>query len=331
MRLARLLGFRRRRAQPGEWRSQVADRLNAGDHPGALAVTDRALAGRHLTPAAAERARVAIRTAQAAASGPVTDRTADLVAAAARSRADFTPAAVLAARLLMLRGDGARAALILRAAWRARPHPALWLAWRDLRTDETPPERAERLAELVAHNPKARESRILAVEAALIARDLAAAQAAEALLAGESLTRRLADLHARVALALGDGEAARRWQTRGETADAEPDWSDLSLDGRPFDYGPADWSALTLAYAESGDLIHPRHTRGEPAFGALPRAPAGYAESAPFVARAAWSAALEMGGGPGAQIEDDGFGEALQPSGDGREDRGSLGAARKSR
>ena len=57
----------------------------------------------------------------------------------------FAPGVVMAARLLALDGKMGRAAASLENAWKVAPHPALWLAYRDLRTDETPRERAQRL------------------------------------------------------------------------------------------------------------------------------------------------------------------------------------------
>ena len=75
------------------------------------------------------------------------------------------------------------------------------LAFRDLKTDETPRERGLRLMELAAQNPSHRESRILGVERALIAGETATARAAMATLDSEPLTARIAGLRARVAFA----------------------------------------------------------------------------------------------------------------------------------
>jgi HemY protein len=171
----------------------------------------------------------------------------------------------------------------LENAWKTAPHPALWLAFRDLKTDETPRERSQRLIALAAQNPTHRESRILNVERALIAGDTAAARAAMATLEAEPLTARIAGLRARVAFAAGQPDEARLWLTQGLDAPQEPDWSDLDPEGRAFAYQASDWARLVLTYAETGELIHPRHERRERSLSALPELPIAYADTAAFI------------------------------------------------
>jgi HemY protein len=188
------------------------------------------------------------------------------------------------------------------------PHPAIWLAWRDLRTDETPLERGARLGQLAAIGPGSREAGILRVEQALIEGDAEGARRGAESLAGDATTQRLAGLMARVANAGGARDEARAWIARGAGAPEEPDWSDIDPAGRAFPYAPADWARMILSYADSGDLIHPRHERGEPGISDLPDIPAAYIESAAFVSAA-------ESGDPFPPIVDDGdFGEALQPA-----------------
>jgi HemY protein len=196
----------------------------------------------------------------------------------------------MAARLLAAQGKAGRAAQVIETAWKAAPHPALWLALRDLKTQETPRERAGRLAALAALNPGARESRILTVEAALTGGDAARAVELARGLEAEPLTARIAGLMARAAFAAGRPDEARVWRGRGIAAPGEPDWSDLDPEGRAFAYQPADWARLAVSFAETGELIHPRHERREPGLSDLPDLPMSYAEqdlsgleaSAPF-------------------------------------------------
>jgi HemY protein len=91
---------------------------------------------------------------------------------------------------------------------------------------------------------------------------------------------------ARVAFAGGLTDEARAWMARGAEAPQEPDWSDLDPEGGAFAYSPADWARLTTAYAETGELIHPRFERREPSISDLPALPITYQASAPFVAAA---------------------------------------------
>ena len=301
---------------PWAWQALLENRLAAGDWDGGLALIETALARKIVSPLIADRARAAFETAKAAtleaktASGGPSSEAINLATAAARARPDFTPAAVIAARLRSQEGRGQRAEALIEAAWRARPHPALWRAWRDLHTDETPPARARRLADLALIHPDHRESRILQVEQALISGDGVAALAAARALEGEPLTRRLADLQARLRLALGRPSESREWLARGATAPLEADWSDIGEDGRAFTYAPGDWGRIVGAYAERGEILHPRFERGESAYGELPRIPADYVESQPFNATP-WREAAEQGAANAPIFDDDDFGEVL--------------------
>ena len=301
------------RTAPWAWRAVLDARLAAGDWREALELMAGALERRIVSPLVAERARAALLTASAAtaastaasSSGAAGDERArqgalDDAQAAAKLRPDFAPAAVVAARLLAADGRLARAAQVIETAWKAAPHPALWLAYRDLRTDETPRERAARLASFAAFNPDPRESRILMVEQALIAGDATGARAACATLEAEPLTRRLAGLRARVAAQLGQRDEARAFIVRAAAAPAEPDWSDLDPEGDAFAYAPADWARIAAVYAETGELAHPRYERRERSISDVPELPAAYAESSPFIG------ALELAAPP---LDDGDFGE----------------------
>jgi len=279
------------RTAPWAWRAVIEARLAAGDWPAALALVEGAAERKVISPRVRERGRAALLTAWAAeregaADSGLRQGALEDALAAARLRPDFAPAAVTAARLLADDGRAARAAQALEAAWKARPHPALWLAYRDLRTDETPRERAARLQSLAAFNPTARESRVLMAEQALLAHDPPRARAAIEPLADEPLTRRLAGLRARIATALGDRDEAAAWIARGAAAPQEADWSDLDPGGRAFAYDAADWARIVRAYAERGELAHPRFERGERMVSDLPELPAAYAGSAAFVGAA---------------------------------------------
>jgi HemY protein len=295
---------------PWAWRALLQAKLAGGDWPGALALTQSAQERKVVSPLIAERTRAALKTATAAQAEAAGDNEAglELAQAAAKARPDLPAAAAIAARLLIAQGRGGRAAPLLEAAWKARPHPALWLAWRDLRTDETPRERATRLAALAALNPAARESRIVEVEQALLAGDAAAARAGAASFAAEPLTRRLASLMARAANLAGERDEARAWIARGAGAPEEADWTDIDPAGRAFVFTAADWGRYALAYGENGELLHPRHERGEAGISDLPDIPAAYADSAAFIS------AAETGEPFPPIVDDGGFGEALQPA-----------------
>jgi len=289
---------------PWAWRALLAARLEAAEWAQALTLVGGALERKIVSPLIAERARAALQTVSAAALGSG-QQAVDLAQTAARARPDFTPATVICARLLTADGRGARAIPLIEAAWKARPHPALWLAWRDLRTDEAPKERAARLMSLAALNPDGLESRILRAEAALIAGESPPANLG---LENEMVTQRLAGLMARIANSHGATDEARAWIARGAGAPVEPDWSDIDTAGQAFSYSAADWARVVTTYAETGELIHPRHERAAPVLTDLPRIPAAYEGSAAFIS------AAESGGVLPPIVDDGDFGDALRPT-----------------
>ena len=274
------------------WRAVLDARLKGGDWKGALVLVDTALERKIVAPVVADRARAALLTASAASLEPSADarlrQTAQEDALlAVKARPDFAPAVVLAARLLAAEGKAGKAVPLIETAWKAVPHPALWRAYRDLRNTETPAERARRLVALAEMKPGARESRILMVEQALMLRDGAEARrlAAGLLEEGEP-SARVCALMARVANMAGAPDEARAFMVRAAAAPVEPDWSDIDPDGRAFTFSTADWARLAAAYAETGELIHPRLERRERALNELPELPVSYQVSQPFLAAA---------------------------------------------
>ena len=279
------------RTAPWAWRALLEARLEGGDWQAGRDLVKGALDRKLISPLVAERGRAALLAASAAQMETALDpkvraHATDFALEAAKLQPGFAPGVVMAARLLSAGGKGPRAAQMIEAAWKSAPHPALWLAYRDLQTSETPRSRASRLAALAAMNAGARESRILAVEAALIAGDIPGARSGAQTLEGEILTARLAGLFARVAFAGGAPDEARMWLARGSGAPSESDWADLDPEGRAFAYRPSDWARLVVSFAETGELVHPRHERREPGMSELPDLPISYADPAAIEAQA---------------------------------------------
>ncbi len=279
------------------WRALLEARLESADWQGALELVKGALERKIVPPLIAERTRAALLAASAASLESSADRRARdeaLVQAldAAKLKPGFAPGAVIAARLLAADGKAGRAEGQCENAWKIQPHPALWLLYRDLYTDETPRRRAERLKDLAGLNPAARESRLLMVEQALIAGDGPGAREAATPLLVEPPTQRLCALMARTAFAVGNADEARAWMARASAAPQEADWSDIDPEGKAFAYGREDWGRLVAVYAETGELIHPRLERKERTITELPELPTGYQASAPFLRAAEAGAAL---------------------------------------
>ncbi|WP_296814777.1 heme biosynthesis HemY N-terminal domain-containing protein [Brevundimonas sp.] len=249
------------------WRMLFEDRLEAGDWDEALVLLGGGRVRKSLGAAEVDRARAAVLTARAALERSETvslSHARDALKASALSP-DFPPAAVVAAGLQSRLGRIGRAEVVLLRAWSARPHPAIALAYRDLRTDESPAERADRFARLIGRNPKHRESRILEIERALVVGDAPAGDAAAESLAGEPPSRRLLDLRARLAWAGGRIAEARTLSAEAAEAPAELGWSEIDPLGRAFAYSPSDWARVTEAWAYRHELLHPRHVRREAA------------------------------------------------------------------
>ena len=270
------------------WRALLENRLELGDWAAALDLVQTALARKIVSPISADRARAALLAASAAALEdlPEPKRRAealDFAGQSAKLAPGFAPGVMIAVRLLVADHKASRAGALIEQGWKTAPHPALWLAWRDLRNAETPPERARRIEALIAFNPSHRESRFLTVEQALLLREPAAARAAARPLVDETPSARVCGLMARVAFADGQPDEARAWMARGGAAPQEPAWTDLDPQGRAFAYSAADWARLVAAYAETGELIHPRFERRERTMTELPELPPSYEDAAPFV------------------------------------------------
>ena len=264
------------------WRALLENRLEGGDWAAALELVQGGLERKIVSPISAERARAALLAASAAsledAEAPA-DRARALDYATQSARLDpaFPPGPTIAARLLIAEAKPGRATNVIREAWKARPHPALFLLWRDLASRETPKDRAARLGELADFNPGARESKLVRAEQALLLRDPAAARAAaEPLADAAHADARLCGLLARIAFADGKADEARAWMTRGLAAPQDPDWTDIDPAAFAFAYAPTDWARLVSTYAETGELTHPRLERREKTLSELPELPHAY-------------------------------------------------------
>ncbi len=278
--------------RPAMWsfKALFEARLEAGEWAEALDLIDGALNRKLISPIYSERAKASLMAASAARleeDAAMRESALDYALRAAKLQPQFTPAALIASRLLLKSKKLGRAEDVLEAAWGASPHPAIWLAYRDLVSDETPKERARRLQGLIDRNPKHRESRLLQLERALLSAikpDIKAAM--EGLnedIAEDRITKRISGLMSRGAQALGDIDGARTWIARAALAKGEPDWSDIDAEGRAFQYSASDWSDLILSFAQSATLSHPRYERGEKGLPEVPDMPTRYMPSMPFI------------------------------------------------
>jgi HemY protein len=139
---------------------------------------------------------------------------------------DLVPAAVLAARLMVRRGDLRKAAKIIETAWRAGPHPDLAKTYVSLRTGDSVRDRmarAETLAKISSWHP---EARLAMAQAAYEAREFGKAREALAPLLADRPTVRACLAMARLEETehgAGSGRA-REWLARAAHAPRDPLW-----------------------------------------------------------------------------------------------------------
>ncbi len=242
------------------------ERVNNGDWEGALTTLDnaekRGLIGKQTL--ARRRAVVLTAAAHRAEKAGELSKALEYSTRAVKLSSSFAPAAVMAARLQNMSGKTWAAASTIEQAWEREPHPALAIAYRDLKSDESKEAVARWAEALVRLKPEHRESKILQVEDAIAAGDAATAGAILDRLLQDRATSRLWALKAQVAQLLKDGVKFDEFMHKAAAAPREPDWSDLDPDGNAFAYEDEDWARMVESYGDKGQLIHPRLERLQP-------------------------------------------------------------------
>jgi HemY protein len=138
---------------------------------------------------------------------------------------DLIPAAAMAARGLIAKGDRKGATRVLKKAWGAQPHPDLAAAFAEIEPDETPANRVKRFRALTAIKPEDEETKLLQAELNLAAEDFPEARRALGDIATRHPTRRALAIMAAVERGEGADEAVvRGWLARALTAPRGPQW-----------------------------------------------------------------------------------------------------------
>ncbi len=160
----------------------------------------------------------------------VLDEGADIAAREAAIEAnrlspDLIPAAAMAARSLIAKGDRRGATRVLKKAWSVQPHPDLAAAFAEIEPEETPQARARRFGALVDQKPQDDESRLTMAEVHIAAEDFPAARRALADIPTRHPTQRSLAIMAAVERGEGADEAVvRGWLARALTAPRGPQW-----------------------------------------------------------------------------------------------------------
>lgn len=138
---------------------------------------------------------------------------------------DLIPAAAMAARGLVAKGDKKAATKVLRKAWEVRPHPDLAAAFAEIEPEEPPTARLKRFRPLLDSQPKHEETRLLLAELNLAAEDFPAARRALGDLVETHPTQRVLTIMAAITRGEGgDDSLVRGWLTRALTAPRGPQW-----------------------------------------------------------------------------------------------------------
>lgn len=174
----------------------------------------------------ADRLTAVVLTARAqAAASAEPDAALELARRAVRLDPALVPAAELAARLLIARGAGRKAARLLEKAWAAFPHPVLADLYARQQQGAAPAERLKRIRALLAQTPAGEEGAAALARAAIEARDFAAARDALAPYASDRPASRICTLMAAIAEGEGDAGLAREWLARAVHAPRDAVWT----------------------------------------------------------------------------------------------------------
>lgn len=142
-----------------------------------------------------------------------------------RQSPDLIPAAAMAARALVDKGDRKGATRVLKKAWDAKPHPDLAAAFADIEPDEAPAARLKRFKTLTANHPDHEETRLLMAELQIAAEDFPAARRALGDLVDTHPTQRALAIMAAIERGEGADEAVvRGWLAKALTAPRGPQW-----------------------------------------------------------------------------------------------------------
>lgn len=138
---------------------------------------------------------------------------------------DLIPAAVMAGRGLIEKGDKKSAARILKKAWSVLPHPELAAAFAEIEPEETPVQRLKRFSALTSQHGDSDQTKLLLAELNIAAEDYPAARRALGDLPNARPTQRALAIMAAVERGEGSDEAVvRGWLARALTAPRGPQW-----------------------------------------------------------------------------------------------------------
>ncbi len=179
---------------------------------------------------------------------------------------DLIPAATMAARSYVQKGDKKNATRVLKKAWEARPHPDLAAAFAEIEPEESPEARLRRFKLLTSIHPEDPESKLLLAELAIAGEDFPAARRALGDLPISHPTQRSLAIMAAIERGEGGDDATvRAWLSKALIAPRGPQWCCDKCQAVHSAWGPICENCQgfdTLSWRE------PTETRGASATGA---------------------------------------------------------------
>jgi HemY protein len=139
---------------------------------------------------------------------------------------DFVPAALIAARIHINRGETRKAMSLLRRIWRSTGHPDVAALYSHAQPGASAVDRLKRMREIIDVPPPHRAAAMALARAAIDAYDWPLARNALAPFAGPDATQGVASLMAEIEEGQnGDHGKAREWLARAVQAPRDPAWT----------------------------------------------------------------------------------------------------------
>ncbi len=138
---------------------------------------------------------------------------------------DLVPAAAMAARAYITKGQARSATRLIKKAWDVAPHPDLAHAFAEIEPNESPQARIKRFSALVRVHPQHAETRLLMAELNIVAEDFPEARRSLGDLAEKNGDARAYTLMAAIERGEGSSDAVvQGWLAKALTAPRGPQW-----------------------------------------------------------------------------------------------------------
>lgn len=203
------------------------DLARRGQWAEAVAMVNAELAGSREARARKRRRQAVIETArarEAETSRPL--EALEHALTALKLLPDFVPAALIAARIHINRGETRKAMSLLRRIWRATSHPDVAALYAHAQPGASAVDRLKRMGEIIETPPPNRAAGMALARAAIDAYDWSLARNALAPFAGPDATQGVASLMAEIEEGQnGDQGKAREWLARAVRAPRDPAWT----------------------------------------------------------------------------------------------------------